>query len=145
MFCKLFPILAFAAAASFCLSGPAISGEFPLEKEGDALYHPIQSISYTFGSKAMSGYFVPQNSVCVVTLMIVERSSPDLPLPTAARIRLMLDPGQVAGLDSEEGRSLNFTCGENATTLVVNYGERSKLMAQQGVAVTNTVAEQVHP
>jgi hypothetical protein len=57
----------------------------------------------------------------------------------------MLDPGQVAGLDSEEGRSLNFTCGEDAKTLVVNYGERSKLVAQQGLAVTNTVAEQVHP
>jgi hypothetical protein len=55
----------------------------------------------------------------------------------------MLDPGQVAGLDSEEGQSLNFTCGESASALVVNYGERSKLMAEQGLAVTNTIAERV--
>jgi hypothetical protein len=55
----------------------------------------------------------------------------------------MMDPGQIAGLDSEEGRSLNFTCGEHAANLVVNYGERSKLMAQQGVALPNTMADRV--
>ena len=27
---------------------------------------------------------------------------------TAARVRLMLDPGQIAGLDSEEGGSVNI-------------------------------------
>jgi hypothetical protein len=140
-----FDVSAFAIAivASCWLSGPAMSGGFPPEKEGDALFKPIQSISYTFGSKAVSGYFVQQNSVCLVTLMIIERSDPDLPSPTAARVRIMLDPGQVAGLDSEEGRSLNFTCGEGATTLVLDYGERSKLLARQGLAVMNTIADRV--
>ena len=50
---------------------------------------------------------------------------------------------QIAGLDSEEGRSLSFTCGEGGGTLVVSYGDRSKLMAQQGLAVENTFAERV--
>jgi hypothetical protein len=141
-----FVVSAFAAAiaASFWSSGSAISGESRLQKEGDARYRPIQIINYEFGSKAMSGYFVQQNSVCLVTLMIAERSDPDSLSPlTATRLRLMLDPGQIAGLDSEEGRSLNFTCGEDAATLVVDYGERSKLTAQQGVAIANTVAERV--
>ena len=103
---------------------------------------PIQSISYEFGSKAMSGYFVSQGSVCLVTLMISDKSDPDwLSRITAARMRLMLEPGQIAGLDSEEGRSLNFTCGDGARTLVVNYGDRSKLVVQQGVAVQNTIAD----
>ena len=134
-------VSAFAAAiaASFWSSGPAVSGESRLQKEGDALYRPIQSISYEFGSKAMSGYFVQRNSVCVVTLMIAEKTDPDLPSPTAARVRVMLDPGQVAGLDSEEGRSLSLTCGEDAATLVVSYGERDKLMAQQDLAIRNTI------
>ena len=135
-------VSAFAAAlaASPCSSGQAVSGE-PVE--GDALYWPIQSISYEFGSKVMSGYFVQRNSVCVVTLMIAEKTDPDLPSPTAARVRVMLDPGQVAGLDSEEGRSLSFTCGRDAATLVVSYGERDKLMKQQDLAIANTVDEQV--
>jgi hypothetical protein len=134
-------VSAFAAAiaASFWSSGSAVSGESRWQKEGDALYRPIQSISYEFGSKAMSGYFVQRNSVCIVTLMIAEKTDPDLPSPTAARVRVMLDPGQVAGLDSEEGRSLSLTCGEDAATLVVSYGERNKLMAQQDLAISNTI------
>jgi len=129
-------VFAVAIAASFWSSGPAVSGE-PVE--GDALYRPIQSISYTFGSKIASGYFLQRNSVCVVTLMIAEKTDPDLPSPTATRVRVMLDPGQVAGLDSEEGRSLSLTCGEDAATLVVSYGERDKLMEQQDLAIANTV------
>ena len=131
-------VSAFAAAlaASPCSSGQAVSGE-PVE--GDALYHPIQSISYTFGSKIASGYFLQRNSVCLVTLMIAEKIDPGLPSPTAARVRVMLDPGQVAGLDSEEGRSLSLTCGQDAATLVVSYGDRDKLMEQQDLAVASTV------
>jgi hypothetical protein len=137
-------VLAAAIAASFCSSGWAVAGESRLQKEGDARYRPIQSISYEFGSKAMSAYFVQRNSACLVTLMIAERSDPDSPSPlTATRVRLILDPGQIAGLDSEEGRSLNFTCGEDTATLIVDYGEGSKLVAQQGTAVSNTVAERV--
>jgi hypothetical protein len=137
-----FVVSAFAAAlaASPCSSGQAVSGE-PVE--GDALYRPIQSISYTFGSKIASGYFVQQNSVCRVTLMIAEKIDPGLPSPTAARVRVMLDPGQVVGFDSDEGRSISLTCGEDAATLVVSYGERAKLIALQGLAVTSTIAERV--
>ena len=133
-----FVVSAFAAAlaASLCSSGQAVSGE-PVE--GDALYRPIQSISYKFGSKIASGYFVPQNSVCRVTLMVTEKTDPDLPSPTATRVRVMLDPGQVVGFDSDEGRSINLTCGDDAATLVVSYGERDKLMEQQNLAVANTI------
>jgi hypothetical protein len=141
---SLVSAFAITIAASFWSSSGAVSGELRLQKEGDARYRPIQSISYEFGSKAMSGYFVQRNSACLVTLMIAERSDPDSPSPlTATRVRLILDPGQIAGLDSEESRSLNFTCGEDAATLVVGYGERSKLVAQQGAAIAN--AEQVRP
>jgi hypothetical protein len=133
-----------AIAASLWSSAPAVSGEAPLQNEGTSRYLPIQSISYEFGSKAMQGYFVQRGSVCLVTLMIFEKNDPDRPSPsTATRVRLIMDPGQIAGLDSEEGRSLNFTCGEDATTLVVDYGERSKLLAQQGLAVVKTVAGRV--
>ena len=136
--------LAVAIAASFWPSAPAPSGESTPQNEARARYLPIQSMSYDFGSKSMSGYFVKQGSVCVVALMVIEKSDPDRPSPTTAtRVRLMMDPGQIAGLDSEEGRSLNFTCGEDAAALVVDYGERSKLIVQQGATVSNTVAHEV--
>jgi hypothetical protein len=141
----MFGVAAFvvAIAAGFWPSAPAVSGEAPPQNEDSVRYLPIKSISYTLGSKALSGYFVQLNSVCLVTLMIIESSDAGLPSSTAARVRIMLDPGQVAGLDSEEGRSLNLTCGEGAATLVVDYGERSKLVARQSLAVTNTIAERV--
>jgi hypothetical protein len=143
-FRKTLEFLAFlmSTAAVFSAPTPALADEWRRQTEGDAGYLPIQSISYEFGSKAMSGYFVPQGSVCLVTLMISDRSDPDRPSPaTAARVRLVLEPGQIAGLDSEEGRSLNLTCGGGAKTLVVNSGERSKLVAQQGIAVADRVQE----
>jgi hypothetical protein len=139
-----FSTFVMSTALIFWASAPASSGESWRQKEGDAGYLPIQSISYEFGSKAMSGYFVAQGSVCLVTLMISDKSDSDRLSPTtAARVRLVLEPGQIAGLDSEEGRSLNFTCGDGAKTLVVNYGERSKLVAQQEVAVQSTIDDRV--
>ena len=73
-----------------------------------------------------------ENGACSVILMIAEKIDPETATPvSAARVRLMLQPGEVAGLDSEEGRSLNFTCGGSAATLLVNEGETKALIAQQ--------------
>src|SRR5262252_2934243 len=71
----------------------------------DASYEPIQSISYQFGSKSTSGYFAQQDGACFVVLMISENSEPGAQPPLSpTRARLILYPGETAGLDSEEGR-----------------------------------------
>ena len=107
-----------------------------------AKYAPIQIISYDFGSKSMSGYFTEQASKCLVTLMVSEKADPDAAPPaTAARVRLVLSPGQMAGLDSEQGRSLNFTCGEGATALIVDVGETEKLLDLQRLALRKTASD----
>ena len=126
-------ILSTAGSIAICLlaGGPAALGQ-PAVAEGQARYEARQSISYEFGSKFTSGYFVRDAGTCVVTLMVIEKNTPDNPLPlTAARVRLVLLPGQIAGLDSEEGSSLNFTCSEGAAALLVDIGERDKLVALQ--------------
>lgn len=126
--------LACAAAAWAGSASPA---------DGRAEYKPIQSVSYEFGSKALSGYFVKQGSACLVTLMVIERSDPEQPPPTSAtRIRLTMSPGETAGLDSEEGRSLNVTCGEAAAKLIVDAGDRDRLMAVQAEGSPNSLAEE---
>ncbi len=100
--------------------------------EGTTRHEALQSISYEFGSKFISGHFLNHAGTCLVTLMVIEKSPLDQPLPvTAARVRLVLSPGQIAGLDSEEGRSLNFTCGGGASALLVDTGERGRLAALQ--------------
>ncbi len=141
---KLPSISAFAAtiAVSLWAWAPAASSGSPSPVEDEARYAPIQSISYEFGSKSMSGYFVQQAATCVVTLMISEKSDPEASLPQSpTRVRLVLQPGQIAGLDSEEGRSLNVTCGAGATTLLVDVGERDRLVALQALGLRNTVAQ----
>lgn len=140
---RTFGLSAFAVAiaASFWSPDTAVSGESP-PQNGSARYLPIKSISYEFGSKAMSGYFVQQGSVCLLTLMIIEKTDPDRAPPlTAARVRLALDPGEVASLDSEEGRALNFTCGEGAATLLVEVGDRDRLMELKAHALRKTAGE----
>jgi hypothetical protein len=107
-----------------------------------ATYAPIESIRYDFGSKSMSGYFVDQAARCVVMLMVSEKGDPDTAFAsTATRVRLVLNPGETAGIDSEEGRSLNFTCGEGATALVVDSGEREKLVELQRLTLSKTASE----
>jgi hypothetical protein len=112
-------------------NSPAWSGS-PDPAVEEAEYRPIQSISYAFGSKSTSGYFVQQDGACFVVLMLTENSEPEASrLMSPTRVRLVLYPGEIAGLDSEEGRSLNFTCGEAAATLLVTEGSRDRLVALQ--------------
>jgi hypothetical protein len=83
----------------------------------------------------MSGFFVQEAATCFVALMIIEKSDPEAELTaTATRVRLVLNPGQIAGLDSEEGYSVNLTCGESAKTMLADFGNREKLMALQACA-----------
>ena len=106
-----------------------------------AKYMPMQSVRYDFVSKSMSGYFVDEAKRCLVTLMVYEKIDPDAaPTSTATRVRLVLNPGETSGLDSEEGRSLNFTCGQEATALVVDSGERDKLVELQKLPLRKTAA-----
>jgi hypothetical protein len=51
-----------------------------------------------------------------------------------------MHPGQIAGLDSEEGNSLNLTCGEDAATLLVDFGERQRLVSLQTHALPTMLA-----
>ena len=133
---------AFAGTVALSLLTSAAFGQSQAPVKGEATYAPIQSIRYDFGSKSTSGYFVEQAKRCVVMLMVTEKGDPDAaPSSTATRVRLVLNPGQTAGLDSEEGRSLNFTCGEEATALIVDSGEREKLVELQKLTLRKTASD----
>lgn len=88
---------------------------------GWAIYEPMQGITHDLGSKSAIGYFVGESGECHIVLMIAEKGDPEAgAMPSAARLRLALRPGQGAGLDSEEGRSIELTCGDEAATLAVH-------------------------
>lgn len=132
------PAFAATVAMSIWGCGAALAGP---ATQGHAQYRPIQSVSYEFGSKFTSGYFVRRAGKCHVSLMVTEKSNPEQPSPpTVARVRLILNPGQIAGLDSEEGQSLNFTCGDNAAALFVDAGDRAQLVALQNSSSLEALA-----
>ena len=138
---KIAQASALAGTVALGLLASAASAQSQSVKS-EAKYAPIQSVRYDFGSKSMSGYFVDQAKRCVVMLMVTEKRDPDTDSSnTATRVRLVLNPGQTAGLDSEEGRSLNFTCGEGATALVVDTGDRDKLVGLQTLSLRKTASE----
>ena len=97
-----------------------------------ATYKPMQSISHDLGSKSAIGYFLRESGECRIVLMIAEKADPEAgPMPSAARLRLALRPGQGAGLDSADGRSIDLACGDEAATLTVHS------VAAGAVVVTN--------
>lgn len=91
-------------------------------------YLPIQAINYEFGSVSISGYFTQQASTCVVMLTVVDRNVAEDAMPVSpVRMRMTLQPGQIGGLDSEDGRAINVTCSENAASVLVDVGDRDRL------------------
>lgn len=128
-----------ASIAVSLFAGTPVAQSGSPEPATSSEYRARQSISYTLGSKFVSGYFLQQRGRCLVTLMVTEKFDPDAPLyVTAARVRLILNPDQVAGLDSAEDRSLNVTCGEGGDTVHVTVGDRDAITALQA---GTTVAE----
>jgi hypothetical protein len=126
---------AFGAFAAFLsVSASFALADEPVATVGGDQYHPVQSLTYDFGSKSTSGFFVQKDGACQVVLMLSEKIDPDaVTQATPVRVRLDLKPGQTAGLDSEEGQSLTFACGEGAATLVVTASSNQvpQIAAQQ--------------
>jgi hypothetical protein len=90
-------------------------------------FRSAQAISYQLGSKRAIGYFVREDGACQVTLMIAEAIDPDLAQPTsAARLNFSMMPGQSASLASEEGESLELTCGIGAETVLVKLASAER-------------------
>jgi hypothetical protein len=112
-------ILGSAMVASVAAVAVVASSAAPVDGVR-AIYKPMQSISHDLGSKSAIGYFVREAGECQLVVMIAEHTDPESgPILSAARLRLALRPGQAAGLDSEEGRSIELTCGDEAATLTV--------------------------
>jgi hypothetical protein len=83
-------------------------------------FGPIEAMSHQLGSKRAVGYFDSSNGKCQITLMIAEAIDPEQARPaSAARLSLPIWPGESAALASEEGPSMELTCGAGAQTVVI--------------------------
>jgi hypothetical protein len=118
----------------------ASSGSLP-DGDTQSRYLPVQAISYEFGSISINGYFTRQAATCVVMLTVVDRNVAEEAMPVSpVRVRMTLHPGQVGGLDSENGNALNVTCTEGASAVLIDVGERDRLADIQAATLAAPAA-----
>ena len=132
-------LLLVALGASIALSMAATfaaASKFSPDGSEDRQFRPAESISFHLGSKRAMGTFSRENGTCQVTITIGDTAGRDTAQSkSAARLRLSLRPGQAAGFDSEDGDSIDMTCGEAAETLSVHRGTRiDRAVAQNSQA-----------
>ncbi|MEQ9607632.1 MAG: hypothetical protein RLN99_08200 [Kiloniellaceae bacterium] len=130
---QLVPYAAGALVVALLAWGTIVSAGDRYAGDGQIRYRPVQGIQQDFGSKSITGYFIRRDDQCQVALHVAEKSDPAFPaMQGAARVRLALAPGEIAWLDSEEGRTLSVTCGPRAASLIVNSGNQEQLDTRAG-------------
>jgi hypothetical protein len=111
--------IAIAGVGALLLSAQTALSFGPTE-----VYRATEAIDYVLGSTRAIGYFQTVAGHCQLTLMIAEVVDRDRAAPgSTARLRLAMQPGQVAVVGSEEGPEILLTCGAKAATLQVTRAD----------------------
>jgi len=86
-------------------------------KENQATYVDL-------GSKRALGYYGKRNGKCDLTVMVIEDAPGFKPVSkrldtSAARLRVAINPGTTARVESDNGRTVAFFCNSDARRLTV--------------------------
>jgi hypothetical protein len=117
-------VLNFAAAGSLVLlaasTAPA-SADQMVQNLGPV--GPQQPIIATVGKMRVIAFYAPANGRCNVQAVVWKAD--DLDAKSASGVRISLNPGQTASVDSSATESLALKCGDHAETLSsVNTGQQ---------------------
>jgi hypothetical protein len=99
------------AAAPF--TSPASAGEIWPQRLGSV--GPHEPLLATVGNKRVLAFFIPGNDQCNVQAVIW--NADDMEATTAGRVRVSLNPGQTASIDSSATETFTILCGDRAETL----------------------------
>lgn len=85
-------------------------------------FKPLQGVSLHMGTKHAVGYFVAENDVCQLTLVVGDEIREDdvLPKTGSARFRAAVGSGKTARIDTGSGTELEFKCAPGATAMSVS-------------------------
>ncbi len=110
--------VALVAVAGLSLWGAAksaIAGEAQVWTARQA-----QGLVLDVGSKHTVSYFLADGGKCNLTLMVGEKANEDGDNSSlGARLRVAIDAGKSARIETAEGRSLEFGCAADASALSV--------------------------
>ena len=89
------------------------------ESRSPTTMKPLKAISLDVGSKHVVGYFLNAEGQCKLTLMIADAARDESSEASAQvmRLRLMVEPGRSALVDTTDGRLLQFGCEPNAQAM----------------------------
>jgi hypothetical protein len=76
---------------------------------------PLEPMMVTVGNKNVIAFFVPGNVHCNVQAVIW--NADDMEAKSAGRVRVSLNPGQTASIDSSGTESFTLRCGDHADSL----------------------------
>jgi hypothetical protein len=110
-------IVAAAFGGALCLA--ASTGPSAAESRSPKTMKPMHAISLDVGSKHVVGYFLNAEGRCKLTLMVadVPRDETSEPSSQIMRLRLTVEPGRPALVDTTEGRLLQFGCAPDAQAM----------------------------
>ena len=81
---------------------------------------PNEGVSLHLGSKHAVGYFLTDNGVCQLTLVVGdELKGDDLPATASARFRAALEADKTVRFDTGSGTELQFACTQGAVAMTV--------------------------
>jgi hypothetical protein len=83
-------------------------------------FKPNQGVSLHLGQKHAVGYFLTDNGLCQLTLVVGDEIKGDeLPATVSARFRATVEAGKTARFDTGSGTELRFTCAPGAVAMTV--------------------------
>jgi len=109
-------VLGFAVASSLAVltvSATPASAEEMVQRLGPV--SPQQPILATVGDKHVIAFFTPDKGQCQVQVVVWHAG--DLEARSAGGVRISLNPGQTASIDSSGNESFTLKCGDRAETL----------------------------
>lgn len=103
-------------ATAVCLASAAAFAESA--KTVDLV--PAKGVSFDIGSKHAMTLFTPENGACHLTVVIAEQPDMDgMAGHTASRMKVVVQPGTPARVETAEGKALVFNCAPDAKTMKV--------------------------
>jgi hypothetical protein len=125
---RLSTVIAAVLPAGFVVAALGTGIALARVEPADAVtFRPAEAMHYVLGSKRAIGYFMVQKGECRVTMMIAEAVDPDMSTaPSAARLRMSMQPGQSAMLGSAEGAEMILTCGPGGETVEIKRPQAAR-------------------
>jgi hypothetical protein len=110
-------IVTAALGGALCLA--ASTGLSAAASRSPTAMKPLMATSLDVGSKHVVSYFLNADGHCKLTLMIADAARDEDSKPSAQvlRLRLMVEPGKAALVDTTDGRLLQFACERDAQVM----------------------------